>query len=170
MHCRPCDLFNFCNGSNPFNAIAVAKTFFTETEQQQIVEAIRQAELNTSGEIRVHIEPDCRVNPYDRAKEVFEKLGMHATEQKNGVLFYVAYADHKFAILGDQGIHERVQQNFWDTEKELLLKHFKEEKYAAGLCKAIADAGEKLRQHFPYQSNDTDELSNEISYGGGDNA
>jgi uncharacterized membrane protein len=147
----------------------MAKTFFTEAEQQQIVEAIKKAELNTSGEIRVHIEPDCKVDPYERAKEVFEKLGMHATAQKNGVLFYVAYADKKFAILGDKGLHEKVHQNFWDKEKELLLEHFKEGQYCIGLSKAIADAGEKLKQHFPYQSDDTDELSNDISFGGGPN-
>jgi uncharacterized membrane protein len=144
----------------------VAKTFFTEAEQQQIVDAIKQAELNTSGEIRVHIEPECKVDPYDRAQQVFESLGMHATEQKNGVLFYVAYADKKFAILGDKGIHDKVQQNFWDAEKELLLSHFKDGKYTEGLCQAIADAGEKLKLHFPYQSDDTNELSNDISFGG----
>lgn len=147
----------------------MARQFFTEAEQQQIVEAIKQAELNTSGEIRVHVEPNCATDPYERAKEVFEKLGMHATAQKNGVLFYVAYADKKFAILGDKGIHEKVQQNFWDQEKELMLAHFKEGDFCLGLSKAIADAGEKLKQHFPYQSDDKDELSNDISFGGGAN-
>lgn len=146
----------------------MSKTFFSETEQQQIVEAIKQAELNTSGEIRVHIEPTCDGDAYDRAKVVFESLGMHATELKNAVLFYVAYESKKFAILGDSGIHEKVTQTFWDTEKELLLTHFKEDKYAMGLCKAIADAGEKLKQHFPYASNDTNELTNDISFGGGE--
>jgi uncharacterized membrane protein len=144
----------------------MSKTFFSETEQQQIVEAIKQAELNTSGEIRVHIEPTCEGDAYERAKTVFESLGMDATELKNGVLFYVAYESKKFAILGDSGIHEKVTQTFWDTEKEMLLAHFKEDKYAIGLCKAITDAGEKLKQHFPYASNDTNELSNDISFGG----
>jgi uncharacterized membrane protein len=146
----------------------VAKTFFTETEQQQIVDAIAQAELNTSGEIRVHIEPDCKTDPYERAKEVFEHLGMHATAQKNGVLFYVAYNAHKFAILGDQGIHEKVSQHFWNEEKEVLLSHFKEGRFSEGLIKAISDSGEKLKLHFPYLSNDSNELSNDISFGGGE--
>lgn len=145
----------------------MAKDFFTQTEQQQIVEAIKQAELNTSGEIRLHIEANCKGDAYTRAKEVFEQLGMHATELKNGVLFYVAYADHQFAILGDKGIHEKVTQRFWDEEKEVLLSYFKQNKYAEGICIAIAKAGEKLKTHFPYQHNDTNELSNDISFGGG---
>jgi uncharacterized membrane protein len=146
----------------------MAKNFFSEREQQQIVEAIKQAELNTSGEIRVHVEPTCDGDAYERAKTVFESLGMHATELKNAVLFYVAYQSKKFAILGDSGIHEKVSQQFWDAEKELLLHHFKENRYAEGLSKAIGDAGEKLKQYFPYQSDDTNELSNDISYGGGE--
>ena len=143
----------------------MAKTFFTDTDQQQIVEAIGLAELNTSGEIRVHIEAKCATEVYDMAKQVFEELGMHATELKNGVLFYLAYNDKKFAILGDKGIHEKVSQQFWDEEKELLLSYFKQQKFAEGLCLAIAQAGEKLKLHFPYQSDDVNELSNEISFG-----
>lgn len=149
----------------------VAAAFFTETEQQQIVEAIRLAELNTSGEIRVHIEALCKGEPYTRAKAVFEKLGMHKTALKNGVLFYVAYQDKKFAILGDQGIHAKVSQLFWDEEKELMLQYFKQQQHAQGLCLAITQAGEKLKQYFPYAANDTNELSNDISFGkGGDDA
>lgn len=143
----------------------MSKTFFTAQEQDRLVESIRLAELNTSGEIRLHIEANCDGDAYERAKVLFEQLGMHATEQKNGVLFYLAYAHKKFAILGDKGIHEKVSQAFWDTEKELLLSYFKQEKFAEGLCLAIAQAGEKLKQHFPYQTNDTNELSNELSFG-----
>ena len=143
----------------------MSKTFFTSEQQTQIIESIRLAELNTSGEIRVHIEANCDGDAYERAQIVFEQLGMHATEQKNGVLFYLAYAHKKFAILGDKGIHEKVSQQFWDTEKELLLSYFKQEKFTEGLCLAIAQAGEKLKQHFPYQSNDTNELNNDISFG-----
>ena len=143
----------------------MSKTFFTSQEQDQIIESIRMAELNTSGEIRLHIEANCEGDAYERAKVVFEQLGMHATEQKNGVLFYLAYANQRFAILGDKGIHEKVSQQFWDEEKELLVSYFKQQKFAEGLCLAIAQAGDKLKQHFPYQSNDTNELSNEISFG-----
>jgi uncharacterized membrane protein len=143
----------------------MSKTFFTAQEQDQIIESIRLAELNTSGEIRLHIEANCEGDAYERAKVVFEALSMHATEQKNGVLFYLAYAHHKFAILGDKGIHEKVSQQFWDAEKELLLTYFKQNKFVDGICLAITQAGEKLKEHFPYQSNDTNELSNDISFG-----
>lgn len=148
----------------------MAKTFFTAEEQAQIIEAIRLAELDTSGEIRVHIEPKCETEPYERARVVFEQLGMHATAQKNGVLLYIAYEDRKLAILGDSGIHEKVTASFWKDEKELMLDHFKQNKYAAGLCLAIEKAGHKLKQYFPYQENDTNELSNEISFGGNEDA
>lgn len=144
----------------------MSKNFFTDTEQQQIVEAIKQAELNTSGEIRVHIEPTCEGDPYERGLKVFESLGMHATELKNGVLFYLAYKSKKFAILGDKGIHEKVSQQFWDSTKELMQSFFKQERYAKGLCEGIAQAGEKLKAHFPYTSTDTNELSNDLSFGG----
>ena len=147
----------------------MSQTFFTTEQQDQIVNAIKEAELNTSGEIRVHLEAKCKGDPYKRAQEVFEKLGMHATELKNGVLFYVAYKDKKFAILGDKGIHNKVKQNFWDSQKELLLTHFKVSEFTEGLVKAIAEAGNKLKEHFPYQQNDTNELSNDISFGGGEN-
>jgi len=146
----------------------MSKKFFTETEQQQLIEAIKQAELNTSGEIRLHIEPTCEDDPYERAQKVFESLGMQTTELKNGVLFYLAYQSKKFAIIGDKGIHEKVSQQFWDAEKEVLVYYFKEGKYADGLIKTIGDAGQKLKAHFPFQSDDTNELSDDISFGGGD--
>jgi uncharacterized membrane protein len=145
----------------------MAKHFFTKAEQNDIIDAIKQAELNTSGEIRLHVEAHCKKDAYERAREVFEQLGMHATDLKNGVLFYIAYEDHKLAILGDKGIHEKVTQQFWEGEKELLRSYFKQNKYAEGLIIAINKAGEKLQAYFPYQKNDTNELSNDISFGGG---
>lgn len=143
----------------------MSKTFFTEAEQQQIVSAIANAERNTSGEIRLHIEAKCEGDAYEQAKAIFEKLGMQHTEQKNGVLFYVAYSDRKMAILGDSGIHQKVSQGFWDEEKSLLLDYFKRDKYAEGLCMAIEQAGNKLKEHFPYHDDDTNELNNDISFG-----
>ena len=148
----------------------MSSTFFTEKEQLQIVETIKAAELNTSGEIRLHIEPYCKDDVYDRATEVFEKLGMHVTKLKNGVLFYLAYEDKKFAVLGDQGIHEKVSQQFWDEEKAMMTEYFKTGKFCEGLSLAIQKAGEKLKAHFPYQDDDTDELTNDISFGGGEDA
>jgi len=143
----------------------MSKTFFSETEQTQIIESIRLAELHTNGEIRLHIEAKCKKDAYDRAQEIFEKLEMHKTEARNGILFYVAYDDHKLAILGDKGIHEKVGQNFWQQEKDLLIEYFKRNEYAAGLCKAIADAGSKLSTHFPKTINNPNELTNDISFG-----
>lgn len=142
------------------------QNFLSETQQQQIIAAIQQAEKNTSGEIRVHMEPHCKKDSYERAQEVFVQLKMHETALQNGVLFYVAYEDHKIAVIGDKGIHEKVRDDFWAAELTLLTEHFKQGAYADGLSKAIAAAGEKLKEYFPYTDNDSDELSNDISFGG----
>ncbi|MFA7379004.1 MAG: TPM domain-containing protein [Bacteroidia bacterium] len=142
------------------------QNFLSEAEQQQIIAAIQLAEKNTSGEIRVHMEPHCKKDSYERAQEVFVQLKMHETALKNGVLFYVAYEDHKIAVIGDKGIHDKVHDNFWAAELTLLTEHFKQGAYADGLSKAIAAAGEKLKEYFPYTDSDSDELSNDISFGG----
>ncbi|MBP8791677.1 MAG: TPM domain-containing protein [Lutibacter sp.] len=139
--------------------------FLTAEEEQAIVSAIKNAEKNTSGEIRVHIEKTTDKPPMERALEVFYFLKMDATELKNGVLFYVAVKSKKFAILGDEGINKLVPANFWDTEKDILAAHFSKEEYAIGLQQAITKVGEKLKAFFPYQSDDTNELSDEISKG-----
>ncbi len=134
-------------------------------EKRQIINAIKEAELNTSGEIRVHIEKKCREDVLDRAAAVFEKLKMHKTEKRNGVLFYLAIDDHKFAILGDAGINAAVPDNFWDSIKEKLALHFKNNEFTKGLSEGIVMAGEQLKKHFPYQKDDINELSNDISFG-----
>ena len=139
--------------------------FLTKPEQQQIVQAIENAELNTSGEIRVHIESLCKGDPVARAVKVFEALKMHKTEQRNAVLIYIAHKSHKFAIIGDSGINEKVPDDFWDSEKELLLNHLKEGNPCEGLVSIINLAGEKLKEFFPYQTDDINEHSNEISFG-----
>ena len=141
------------------------KNYFTEIEKKQIVEAIKEAELNTSGEIRLHVEGSCKADVLDRAAYIFEKLDMHKTELRNGVLFYLAVADKKFAILGDAGINAKVPENFWDEIKETVISHFKLGKHADGLSLGIKMAGEKLKAGFPYQSDDVNELSDEISFG-----
>lgn len=138
---------------------------FTEEEKLQIENAIRVAETNTSGEIRVHIEKNCKDDVLDRAAYIFEKLEMHKTELRNGVLFYLAMEDRKFAILGDAGINKRVPENFWDKIKEDVLSHFREELFAKGLSEGIIKAGVQLKKHFPYQKDDENELSDEISFG-----
>lgn len=139
--------------------------YFTEENKLQITNAIRVAETNTSGEIRVHIEKHCKSDVLDQAAYVFEKLEMHKTELRNGVLFYLAVEDHKFAILGDVGINQKVADDFWENTKELVIGKLKEGKYADGLAEGIISAGEQLKAHFPYQDDDVNELSDDISFG-----
>jgi uncharacterized membrane protein len=138
---------------------------FTKEQQKQIVEAIKQAEHNTSGEIRVHIEEKCKIDVLDRAANMFAKLKMHKTELRNGVLFYLSIEDRKFAILGDAGINAKVPADFWDSVKNAVLEQFKAGNQTEGLVKGILMAGEKLKAHFPYQKDDVNELSDEISFG-----
>ena len=140
------------------------ENFFSAEEKQSLLDAIAQAELNTSGEIRLHMEGNCKIDVLDRAAYVFEKLEMHKTDQRNGVLFYLAVHDRKFAILGDAGINKLVPLNFWDVIKETMLSYFKEGKFVDGLSKGILMAGEQLKANFPFQKEDVNELSDEISF------
>jgi uncharacterized membrane protein len=139
--------------------------FFSKEDQERIKSAIGKAELNTSGEIRVHLERKCREEVLDHAAYLFEKLGMHKTEKRNGVLFYLAVDDRKFAILGDAGINAVTPDDFWDNIKEEMLTEFTENRFCEGLVKGIGMAGEKMQEHFPYEDGDIDELSDEISFG-----
>lgn len=139
---------------------------FTETEQKRIIEAIKAAELNTSGEVRVHVEHHCpNQDVLTRAQEVFTQLDMHRTDLQNGVLFYVAVTDRKFAVLGDKGINERVPAYFWNEIRDIMKQHFVNEQFSEGLSKGIMLAGEQLKGFFPRQNNDTNELSDDISFG-----
>lgn len=137
--------------------------FLTTAEEQTLVAAINLAEKNTSGEIRIHIEKNTEKSPMERALEVFYFLKMDATNLRNGVLFYIAVESKKFAILGDEGINSKVPEDFWDSEKELLFSYFKKGAYSKGLELAVSEVGKKLKTFYPYQSDDTNELSNEIS-------
>ncbi|WP_103665513.1 TPM domain-containing protein [Gracilimonas amylolytica] len=139
--------------------------FLSQAQEEHIVEAIQQAEEATSGEIRVHIEKKCKAeSPIERAQQMFSELKMHETELRNGVIVYVAWKDHKVAIWGDKGIHEKVGQSFWEEEVDLLISFFKKEEYETGLSEVILQIGQKLKENFPYQSDDVNELSNTISY------
>jgi len=142
-----------------------AKHFFTEEQKQAIQQAIANAELNTSGEVRIHIESKCKGDALNAAVETFDKLKMHKTALRNGVLFYLAVDDKKFAIVGDKGINDTVPKGFWDNIRDTMLAHFKNQEFTEGLCKGIEMAGEKLKAHFPYQSDDKNELSNDVSFG-----
>lgn len=140
--------------------------FLTPEEEQEIVQAIIVAEQNTSGEIRVHIEEHTEKKPFERAQEVFYSLKMENTRNQNGVLFYVGVADHSFVILGDKGINNLVEGDFWDKTKDLVISHFKNGKYKQGLVEGILKAGGKLKELFPYDpTSDNNELPNEISRG-----
>ena len=134
-------------------------------EDHRVVEAIKQAELNTSGEIKVHIENHCRGKVEERSLYLFNRLKMHETAQRNGVLIYLAVKDHKFAILGDEGINNVVGADFWNDVRDLMLSHFKEGRFAEGLEEGIMRCGEKLKTYFPYQSDDINEIPDDISYG-----
>jgi uncharacterized membrane protein len=139
--------------------------FFSLHQQGEILDAIAEAEKNTSGEIRVHLENYCFGNSLKRATKVFKKLGMANTEQHNGVLFYLAVKSKKLAIVGDSGIHEHVKQQFWDDLRSSMLDMFAEDHYKEGLVSGILSTGQKLKEYFPYQSDDVNELPDEISFG-----
>ena len=141
------------------------KKLFSAEDQNAIVSAVKNAELNTSGEIRVHIESSFKGDVLDQAAFMFKKLGMLDTELRNGVLFYLAVKNKSFAILGDVGINSKVPENFWEDIKTRMQASFKEGKMAEGLVIGINMAGEKLKEHFPYQSDDQNELSDDISFG-----
>ncbi len=137
--------------------------FLTQEEEKKIIEAIRVAEKETSGEIRVHIEKDSAKHCLEHAKEIFHLLHMDETEAKNGVLFYVAVNTHQFAIIGDSGIDEKVPDNFWNDVKDTVTGEFSKGNKAGGLILGILEAGQKLKQYFPFQDEDKNELSDDIS-------
>lgn len=141
-----------------------ASSFFTKEQQNRILESVREAESETSGEIRVHIETSCSEDVLDRAAWIFKKLGMHKTAERNGVLFYLAITDRKFAIIGDAGINAKVPDTFWDETKELLQKNFREMKFTEGLGEGILMAGHQLKKHFPHRADDINELPDDISF------
>ena len=141
-----------------------ARQILNNEEDHRVVEAIRQAELNTSGEIKVHIENHCRGDVEGRSLFVFNRLKLNETKLRNGVLIYLAVKDHKFAILGDEGINDVVGNGFWNDVKDLMQSRFKENRIAEGLEEGIMRCGEKLKTFFPYQSDDINEIPDEISY------
>mgnify|MGYP004442712807 CR=1 FL=1 len=140
------------------------RIILSKQEDQRIVEAIKKAELNTSGEIKVHIDRHCKGDVEQRCMFLFNKLKINETKQRNGVLFYLAIKDRKFAVVGDEGIDKVVEPTFWNDIKNLAIAEFKEGRFAEGLEKGILRCGEKLKTHFPYQTDDINEISDEISY------
>jgi len=143
----------------------IQKKFFTGEESKAIVNAIAEAEAMTSGEIRIHVEAKCKGEVLHRATQIFYKLGMDKTVHANAVLIYLAHDDRKFAILGDKGINQVVPANFWDGTKEVMKEHFKRGEFYQGVLFAIQETGSHLKQYFPHQRDDKNELPNEISEG-----
>jgi len=141
-----------------------ASSFFSGEQQEKIRAAVKEAEDETSGEIRVHIETRCPDDVLDRAAWIFKKLGMHNTAERNGVLFYLAVEDRKFAIIGDAGINAKVPVGFWDCIKEMLRNEFVAGRFTEGLSEGIIMAGKQLKTHFPHKKDDRNELSDEISF------
>ena len=142
-----------------------AVNFFSIAEKEQIKAAVQKAETSTSGEIRVHIDNQCKEDVMDRAAWWFGRLDMHKTEKRNGVPFYLAVKDQQFAILGDAGINSVTPDDFWEGIKAKMMEYFSEGAFAEGLSQGILMAGDALQSHFPYQDDDVNELPDEISFG-----
>lgn len=142
-----------------------ARKFFSEDQQRQIIDAIRTAEMATSGEIRVHVENHCEGDIMDRSVVIFNKLKMDKTKARNGVLIYLAIEDKRFSIIGDKGIDRMVERDFWNDVKDEMAKCFRNGDFTEGVVNGILRVGEKLKAFFPYQNNDINELSDEISFG-----
>ena len=141
-----------------------ASSFFTKEQQAQIRAAIKEAEETTSGEIRIHIETSVAGDVLDRAAWIFKRIGMNGTEERNGVLFYLAVTNRKFAVIGDEGINARVKAGFWDEVKALLEKHFNDGKFTEGIVEGVLLTGLQLKEHFPHRKNDINELPDDISF------
>jgi len=144
--------------------MALAANFFTKEEQSLLIDAITEAETSTSGEIRLHLENFCIGSEVEAAKKIFLKLGMQNTKEKNGVLIYIATVSHKIAIIGDEGIHQRLGSSYWEKLVNDLVTRFRANQKAQALADCIIDCGKQLGTYFPRQHDDQDELSNSISY------
>lgn len=143
------------------------REYFTPAEKDIIVKAIQEAELRTSGEIRIYVESKCEmVNPVLRAKEIFYQLKMDQTASRNGVLLYLAMDDHQLAVFGDEGIHQKVGHEFWQKEVAFMLEEFKQKHFIEGIAHIVEDIGEALVTHFPYDgTTDKNELPDDIVFG-----
>ena len=150
-----------------FSLFRKKKDFFTPEEKQLITEAIQRAETLTSGEVRVFVEGRCSyVDAIDRAAELFVNLQMQKTDDRNAVLIYIAMTDHQLAVFGDEGIHKKVGNEYWNIEVKKMITNFNRENYAKGICEVVEDIGEALTKHFPYNNNtDKNELPDDIVFG-----
>ena len=139
-------------------------TLFSKSQEQQIIAAIQEAESNTSGEIRVHIQRQIPDGLMETAQRIFFKLGMQQTRQRNGILFFIVPSKRQFAILGDSGINSVVPENFWNEVRDTMQMHFRQERFTEGLCAGIVLAGEKLKAFFPVETDNPNELNDDLSF------
>lgn len=139
--------------------------FFTAEQEQRIIAAIREAEGQTSGEIRVHLEKELIGDALNVAARVFHELEMDTTEERNGVLIFIVPSMHRFAIIGDKGINDRVPEDFWDEIRDVMQDHFRKGDFTQGVIEGVQRSGIKLREFFPRRPGDKNELPDEISYG-----
>ena len=149
-----------------FSLFKRKKKFFSPEEEHLIVSAIQNAERSTNGEVRVYVESRCSyVDALDRAIELFAQMGMQATEERNAVLVYVAIKDHQLAVFGDEGIHRKVGNEYWNQEVNKMIRDFNRDDYAKGIAGCVEDIGQALQQFFPYKDKDKNELSDDIQFG-----
>ena len=140
-------------------------SILTSVEQAQIQHAIAAAELKTTGEIRIHIDRKCGIDPLAKATKLFLSMGMDKTQNRNAALIYLATEDQKVAIVGDVELNKVVPPQFWDDECALMISHFKQGNLAAGLCAGIEEVGKELANYFPAENDEMNELTNDISFG-----
>lgn len=151
---------NFLNTKRTNNAYL----FFSSKEKKLLQDAIHSAEMQTSGEIHLHLENRIKKTIVEDAKHIFDKIGMSNTQGKNGVLILLAVKEKQFSVIGDSGINSKVEPNFWQEITENMAYHFKHNDFSGGLANGIQRIGEKLSQYFPYEHTDKNELVNVISY------
>jgi len=149
----------------PKERIETAKKFYTDDEQNHIVQAIREWEKNSYGEIKIHLEDNCKGDAVEQGKKWFKKLGLANTEKKTGVLIYMAVKTHRFAVLGDSGIDLKVEPGFWESVVWIIEEHFKDQLYVEGVIEAIKMIGRTLEMHFPNPEDRKNEIPNDLSFG-----
>ena len=142
------------------------REFLSQLDHNRIVDAIRGAEAETSGQIRVYVQRGGLAgDPVIEAQKQFHKLGMQATKERNGVLIFVLPRAHKFAVLGDEGVHQKCGDEFWQQLVERMRAHFQSENFTKAMVEAIEEVGQLLARHFPKTSAPRNELPDEIVEG-----
>ena len=139
--------------------------FLSEDDLESLAAAVREAEAQTSAEVRVHLDHTCKEDALRRAIRIFERLGMHRTADRNGVLIYISVSDHKLAVIGDAGIHERVGEAYWRGLVDAVRDRLRQQRSREGLIHAIVEVGGTLSRHFPRRSDDRNELSDDVTLG-----